>query len=192
MANPQDPKLEKLVRQELRKLPDLPAPATLIPRVQSAISETLAQQKLEQRIHQELRALPELQAPATFVPRVLLAIEARARQAWWRQPLLAWPVSLRIPVLLLAVGIAGLLLYGAFAVQGSLTVGSIAQNAGQWFAALSSLVETLFTLVNALLVVAKAGQQYVVGGLLLVFTMYLTCIGFGTACVRLALTNKRI
>ncbi len=185
MENNPEQKLEKLVRRELGTLPDRPAPSSLIPQVLSAVT-------LEQVVQRQLKALPERPAPATLIPRVLSAIEARNHRRWWRQPLLSWPIPARVPAVALACALAGLLIYCGFAIQESAAVGSVVQRIGGWFAFLSPLLDVLLTLGNALLVLAKAGQPYLILGVSLVFAMYLACVGLGTACFRLALTQKSI
>src|SRR5690349_16789548 len=60
---------------------------------------------LEELMHRELRKLPDLEAPASLIPRVRSAIAARARQPWWRRPMLTWPLAMRAVFIVLLLGV---------------------------------------------------------------------------------------
>jgi hypothetical protein len=189
MANPSDKNLEQTIHHELRNLPEISAPVTLIARVHATLNEAAAQQKLEAAVHRCLRELPERAAPATLIPRVLKTIEMRAR-AWWRQPLLAWPPALRIAVLSAAVILVGALVYGGFVVQGSFAGGNLWTRIAGALSVLDPIWEMAATWLKAVLVLAQAAKTLLIYAAGLFVMMYLACIGLGTACFRLVIAKR--
>lgn len=182
MENTPEQKLEKLIRQELRKLPEMEAPQTLIPQVMTAIQR---EQQLEKLIHRNLQVLSEFDAPGSLIPRVLSAIQARANLSWWQRPLLTWPPILR--VLSLALLLAGLGLAGYFGVMvwESWIVAGLFGKIAQGFTFLSPLWDILAAVANAIVLLLKSVNQFYlvsVAGVLML--MYLSCVGLGTVCFR--------
>jgi hypothetical protein len=143
--------------------------------------------QLEQSIHRELRKLPELSAPPSLLPRVRAAIAARERLPWWQKSWFQWPVMARFASVAL---IAGFVKLGLFAV-GEVGVGS------GWLATNPLLdwaragLDIASTLGNALLTVGRAiPPAYLAVGFVLVVGSYLSCIGLGTVCYRVARSRR--
>jgi len=149
------------------------------------------EKQLEQLIHRELRKLPELPAPQTLVHRVMLAVHAKERQHWWQRPWLTWPLPMRVTSSALCVAtVTALIYFGAGAWQAA-GIGNPLDKIWQWVGSLSPLRDWLMTLVNAVvLVLQKAGQQYLLIALGVAVTMYLMCVAAGTACYRLPFNRR--
>jgi hypothetical protein len=147
-------------------------------------------QKLAELIHGELRQLPPVKAPATLAPRVLAAIEARANQPWWKKSWSDWPKWCRVLVLLFGVSIAGGLSYLAFYFGPELTLSAVGDLVAEWLSSLKPAWETALALANATLLLFRSGGQLLWWiGLVVVAMIYLTSVGLGTVCYRVAL-NK--
>jgi len=149
------------------------------------------QEQLEQLIDRELRKLPERPAPETLVHRVMLAVHEKERQPWWQRPWLTWPRPARLAFSGLSAAIITALVYlGALAWQAA-GIANPLDTIWQWVASLAPLWGWLMALVNAVvLVLQKAGQQYLLIGLGIAVAMYLLCVATGTACYRLAFSRR--
>ena len=140
---------------------------------------------LETSIHRQLRALPEKPAPATLIPRVMAVIEARARQ-WWRQPWLDWPRAAQVissAALLIILGVAS---WWSYAEGPAMEVEQVPETLLDRFPLVEAIWGFCASLINGLLAVVQANQTWVMYGLMIVFLMYLACIGIGTAFFRVA------
>jgi len=139
---------------------------------------------LEALIHAELRQLPELPAPRNLVGRVMTMIAEQERQPWWRRPWLTWPKTAQAAsaaLLLAFIGGAGFI--GHTAWEGL----SLASVENRSWMSLEGGWEFLGTLGNAVLVVLRAvNPVWLMGGLAFAGFVYLTCIGLGTVCFRVA------
>lgn len=177
--------LERLIHAELKSLPELEAPATLLPRVMRRVRE---EEQLEATIHQRLRALPDLEAPATLVTRVLRAIATREQRVWWQRPWGTWPISDQILASVVALACFGFL-FGAIAeIHSSFNLGDGLKVVQGWMSALQPIREAGSALVGALLLILnKLGPMAITVGVGVFLMMYCACIGLGTACVRLAI-----
>lgn len=140
--------------------------------------------KLEELIHGELRKLPELPAPHNLVSRVMAVLAERERQPWWQRPWLVWPMAARsasLALLSVCIGVAG---SGGYAAWQGLTPSRFGV---QPLILLDWLRDLLATLGNAALVVLRAvNPVWMIAGLAFAAFVYLTCIGLGTVCYRVA------
>jgi len=143
------------------------------------------EKQLEACVRGELDALSELPAPPALANRIMRAIEQRATVPWYRQSWSTWPAGLRaasLTALLLAFG--GLCVgvwmvtHGATA-PGWLTTG-VADASAIW-----RTVEVLVSTAASL--ISRLGVGVLAIGAAVVFGAWVTCIGLGTAYVRLAM-----
>jgi hypothetical protein len=148
------------------------------------------EKQLEELIHRELRRLPEVPASATLVHRVMLAIHERAKQPWWKRSWLAWPFGIQLISLVLLLASAGLVSYLLGAAWDGVNMTSIAQRVAESFAWLKPVWQVVAALLSAVLLLARTlGHQALLIGAAVVIFAYLTFVGLGTVCVRVAL-NK--
>lgn len=146
--------------------------------------------RLEKFIDRQLRGLPELKAPPTLVPRVLAAIQIRQRQQiWWQQPWLQWPRPAQViscALAMLAIATA----YFALPDWDSLAVNTLPEKVAHRFALFSWLWEIGSSLVNTVTAILHAFQPWLIYGFAVLFLMYLTCVGLGTICFRVAFYKR--
>lgn len=148
--------------------------------------------KLEKLIHRELAKLPDLQAPETLIPRVMEAIRTQAQMPWWRRSWFNWPIGPRMLSMSFAVGLFSLVFTGvAFFWQDVIafvSIGTFRDWLGQF-----SVVESFFsTLANAVVVILSTiGNFWLTLSLTIAFLAYLSCVGIGTVCFRLAINKRR-
>ncbi|MBM3831927.1 MAG: hypothetical protein FJ403_01380 [Verrucomicrobia bacterium] len=148
-------------------------------------------QQLEKSIQFELEKLPDLPAPETLIPRVLAALEARARAPIWERSWWNWPRRLQAVSAALAITLVGAILYGGHLLSGRLAVNAGQQSVADWWLGFAWVAEVLGTLGYALLIVGRSIEQHwFVGISALIFIMYLTCIGVGTVCFRVAISKR--
>lgn len=132
-----------------------------------------------------IKKLPERQAPASLMPVVMARIQSRSALPWHRLPWLQWPLALRA-----ASAVAmGVLLAVLLGLAGQFWKADVSPWLDPW----RHLAQTVCTAFAAALdsilgVQPGAGCGAVrlvllVVGLLL-FAMYLTCIGVGTVVYR--------
>ena len=146
--------------------------------------------KLGERIQRELRQLPLVKAPTTLAPRVLAAIEARAHQPWWKRSWAAWPKWCRGLVLLLGLAAAGGMSYAAYFFGPALTLSTLGEVTADWVSSFRPVWEAMVVLANAGLLLLRSGGQLLLWiGVLVVAAIYLTTVGLGTVCYRLALNR---
>ena len=146
------------------------------------------EKKLEALIHRELRQLPERPAPATLVHRVMLAVHARARRPWWERSWVAWPLGLQIISLAVLLASAALVSYFLGSASGGVNVTSMSSKLVESFAWLKPIWEIVAALIGAATVILRvSGQQFLLIGGAVIALAYVTCVGLGTVCVRVAL-----
>ena len=177
--------LERLFNAELKSLPEMEAPATLLPRVMRRVRE---EERLEAAIHQRLRGLPDREAPVTLAARVLQAIATREQRGWWQRPWGTWPLSVQMLAVVVALGCFGLLFGGMAEIQASYTLSAGREVVQGWMSALQPIWDTGSAVVGALLLVLnKLGPMALTVGVGVFLMMYCACVGLGTACLRLAI-----
>jgi hypothetical protein len=144
--------------------------------------------ELEALLRRELRQLPDLHAPETLFHRVMLAVHQRERLPWWRRSWQSWPAGAQALTLVLLLAMVGAACYaGGRAAEGvSLTLlGSVF---AEWLSPFEPVLDLVATLGRAAAMLLRvSGQQLLLGTLLGLFTVYVACIGLGSACARLAL-----
>ena len=149
------------------------------------------EQELAERIGRELRQLPPPQAPATLAPRVLAAIEARARQPWWKKSWVHWPGGFSVVFLLGSLVLAGGVIYTGASLVPAISFTPVLDGLENRVGFLSPetwpLVSACGTAFAA--VVRSGGSLFLWSALAAGAAMYLTCVGLGTLCYRVAL-NK--
>lgn len=146
---------------------------------------------LEKLIHRELAKLSELEAPSSLIPAVLSALRNQPMTQWWRQPWFRWPTGPRV----ISLAFAAVLLSAVFA-GGAIFWDGIVQNistgaVNDWLAPFQVVEVIVGSLANAALIVLGAiGKFWMFLTLAIVLTAYVSFVGIGTVCVRLAI-NKR-
>lgn len=147
--------------------------------------------QLAAKIQQELNALGELSAPPALAGRVLRAIACRTAAPWYRCAWQAWPVALQGVSLVALLALFGGICYGAVALSHAAQLSPVGQQAGEWFAWFGVLWKTAAVLFDALVTALRQlGTGLLIGCGLVLFAAYATCVGLGTACVRLALARR--
>lgn len=141
---------------------------------------------------QALRQLPARPAPGDLVPRVLAEIRRRAKAPWYRRPWLQWPATHRWG--------SGVLLATSF----FLVLGMVAPRVGAFirhherFQQATRLTDGLVALGeaparvgHAILVCFDQVQPWVVTSILCSLAVaWLSTVGLGTACWRIARTHR--
>ena len=147
--------------------------------------------KLEKLIHLELAKLPELQAPETLIPRVLEAIRSNASKPWWQRSWFNWPVGAKMTSIGFACCVlASILIGSAILWQNASGVAPLGMVAG-WLTPFAVAGDIVSTLASAALVTLNwIGTLWLVLGLVIAFLMYVSCVGMGTICFRLALNTR--
>ncbi|MGE3313358.1 MAG: hypothetical protein AB7O66_25615 [Limisphaerales bacterium] len=143
---------------------------------------------LEQLIDRQLRRLPDRPAPETLLPRVLQAIEARKAAPWWRKSFSHWPVGARLIFLTGSSALSALMIYVMWGLSSGVTLSALTAEIRPWLAGLPLVRSVFETLGSALWVLARSAGTWVVWGAACVAAVsYLTTIGLGTVCWRLAM-----
>ena len=149
------------------------------------------EKNLESHLDRLLKELPELDAPQSLVPRVMTAIAAFKPLPWYRQPWLAWPLSLRVAAMVFLLALFGGLCTATFQLTRAAGFANAMQELGQTFSFLGSIWSVINVLLSAVILVVKhLGTGFIVGCCLTAALGYAVCIGLGTACVRLAYARK--
>ena len=138
--------------------------------------------QLEELIARRLRQLPERSAPATLIPRVLAALEAQ-RLPWWQRAWPAWPRPAQAAALLLALLVAALMTYGSWSATDRFEPRWL--EVGDHFAPVSWLGETVASLANALAVLLRSSQSWLLYGVVPLAAMYAICLALGRPRFRL-------
>jgi hypothetical protein len=154
------------------------------------IMEAEDQPEFAGRLHRELRQLPPLKAPQTLIPRVVSAIESKACQPWWKKSWAQWPPLARLFFVLLSAPVAGAILYFAFRLSNGMSLETIQPKVVNSFNFLAPVWHLIVALGNAfLLLIRSGGQLFIWITLGFLAAIYLSCVGLGTFCYRIAL-NK--
>ncbi|HEX5220838.1 MAG TPA: hypothetical protein VFZ59_14815 [Verrucomicrobiae bacterium] len=143
------------------------------------------EKQLEACVRRELEALGEMPAPSALAKRIMRAVEQRAAVPWYRRAWSTWPGSWQ------AAGLAALLLAFGGLCAGAWMVTHDITTPG-WFttgvadaSAIWRVLEVLATTAASL--IGRLGVGVLVMGAAVVFGAWVTCIGLGTAYVRLAM-----
>jgi hypothetical protein len=148
------------------------------------------QEKLERRIHQHLHQLAPLKAPKTFTPRVLSMLEARQRLPWWRKSWTGWSFGVRLLVFTLLLSVAGIGGYAGMQIDSGLFLESLLEPLVVCFSSLEPFWNVLAALGNATLLLLRSGGHVLLWIMAAVAAlMYLTCVGLGTVCYRVAVSR---
>lgn len=151
-------------------------------------------ENLERSVNALLRDLPARRAPRALEHRVLAALAAREALAalpWWKKSYAHWPLAGRCAFLLLAAGVAKLVLLAAVWATASLATAALA----------TALATPLAWLDIARAAVASAGQfgatllravpsLWLYGGLAAVATAYVALFGLGATAYRTLYANR--
>lgn len=148
------------------------------------------EEQLEEMIQQEIRNLPEVQAPATLVHRVMLAVHKQAKQQWWKYAWVKWPLGMQVISLAVLLASAGLVSYFLGAAWDGVSVTSVSSKLVESFAWLKPIWEIVAAMIGVVTVMLRVtGQQFLLIGAAVVALAYVTCVGLGTVCVRMALNR---
>ncbi len=146
---------------------------------------------LEQLIDRELRRLPDRAAPETLMPRVMRAIAARREAPWWRKSFAHWPLAARWAFLTGSCALSALMIYVMWGLSSGVTLSGLGAEIRPWVSGLPVIRSVFETLGSALLVLARSAGTWVVWGAACVAALsYLTTIGLGTVCWRLAMRRE--
>jgi len=141
---------------------------------------------LEGLVHRELRRLTPPAAPSTLLPRVLAAVQAWTLRPWYARPWLHWPAgwqTVSIAVLVLIAAVGAVLVPEAQQV----VLDSIAARASHLTSAIAAASRQLETSFTAARVVWRAIAAPIAPyAFVVVASMWLACVAFGTALNRIA------
>ena len=145
------------------------------------------EQELAERIDCELRQLPAIKSPATLAPRVLAALAMRAHQPWWKKSWAHWSFGVQMIFLALSLSVASGIVYAGSRFAPEVSTAPMLS----WLEGYFSFLEPVWQLLGALGIafasVIRSGGQLLLWSTVAVATvMYLTCVGLGTLCYRVA------
>jgi hypothetical protein len=147
--------------------------------------------KLEELIDREFSKLTERPAPQTLIPRVLATIQARAQKRWWRESWFGWPIGPKVISIAFLAALVPIAFSGGAMAWAGATNPIFLETVHGWITTLVAMGGILSTLANAItLILSSIGRFWMCLGLTIALLMYLSCVGIGTLCFRLAL-NKR-
>lgn len=147
--------------------------------------------ELELDIDGALKQLPELQAPPTLCRRVLAVLEQRRAQRWYNQPWQNWPKPLRLGALALLSLLFGGLCFASWRLTRAAGVSAALEEVATAFSGLTTLWNLLNVLLGAVVLVFKhLGTAFTIGCIVMAGLGYATCLGLGTAWVRLAFARR--
>jgi len=151
-----------------------------------------SQKPLEELIHRELSKLPELQAPDTLIQRVFASIQAEEAKPWWQRPWTTWPTQARIVAWPVMLATAAMFILGVPWLI-NLASGPMRSDLSAAFAKfLNPTVELALSLGSTLFTAAeKTHYHWFIGVAAVIAVMYLSCIGIGTLCFRVASHHLR-
>lgn len=149
------------------------------------------EERLAALIDRELKQLPEQEAPATLVPRVLAALRQRAALPWYRTAWQTWPYALQVASLAVLGAMFGGLCFGGWELSHGATANEVTQVLQQWFSGFSVAGNVLSVIAHAGLLAAQhLGPVFLAGCAFAALAAYLSCLGLGTAFVRLAVARR--
>jgi hypothetical protein len=147
--------------------------------------------ELELVIDHELKQLPELDAPGTLIPRVLKAIARHACLPWYRRAWQTWPRFQQFVFLFFLSTMFGALCVGFLRLIQAVTTSAPAQEARNWFSNVETFWNGLTALFHAFAAVGQhLGPVSIALCLFVGFAAYVSCLGLGTALVRVAVARK--
>ena len=151
-----------------------------------------ADENLEKLIHQQLTKLPELTAPETLIPRVLETIRLNALKPWWQRSWFNWPFGARVISLAFTSCVLALTFTGIAYLWQDVATAALFETIPQWLARFSVVGEIINTLASAVFMVLNSiNKLWLLLSLAIAFMMYVSCVGMGTVCFRLASTNVK-
>jgi len=149
------------------------------------------EKKLEAEIDAAFKGLPELQAPSTLARRVLAKTTQRVSVPWYRQSWEMWPAGLRFAALTLMLGSFCVLCVATWQLTRAAGWTVAAQEVGQTFSGVISILNAANALVSGMALAIKHLHPAILGGCLALFILvWSTCVGLGTAFVKLALARR--
>jgi hypothetical protein len=135
-----------------------------------------------------LKQLPLRPAPASLMLQVLAAIRRQAALPWYRRPWLSWPRGLQLVSALSLSALIGAVIWLVTQSGAPVEAAALAQRAETSVGLVGSVAEALG---RATLVVLRSLSTPVVIGLLsMLGAAYLSCIGLGSACWRVACRHR--
>lgn len=184
-------KLEERIHRELMKVPERPAPESLVPAVMSVIH---APARLEQAVHERLMvAAPEREAPEALMASVMATIQARAARPWWRKPIPQWPRRNQLVFVAVMLALVCGSVIGLGRIWPHEAIAEIPVQAATVIEPVRPAWSVLETLTRAgTLLVKSLSQPWLVAlgfGFLFV---YLSCIGMGMAWYRVTFQKPRL
>ena len=143
------------------------------------------QVQLERLLDQELKKLPDRKTPPVVLQKTMAVLRARARQPWWQQPWIAWPLPAKLAACFLVLGIIGALSTPPWS-----GFGGAAVRVQQHFSLISTVIDAAGTLLrSAGLLVGTVPPLLLWGLAAVVAGMYAAFLGIGTALYRVAYTK---
>ena len=147
--------------------------------------------ELETRIDRELKRLPELPAPPALLPRVLAVLGRQAVRPWYRRAWQTWPLGLQVASFAVLAAMFAWLCYAGWELSRLISLTEATQTFQQPLAAFSVVGSTLSVIGQALVLVVKhLGWLCLAACALMSMASYISCLGLGTAFVRLAVVRR--
>jgi len=149
------------------------------------------EKSLEAEVDRELKGLPELTAPPGLALRVMRVIAARKAGAAYRPPWQQWPAWLRAAAFTALALMFSALCLAVWQLPRTQEMDLARREVSQWLAPAGIVWSALSAVTHALiLVAARLGTGIWLAWALLVGTVYLMCMGLGTAYFRLAAARR--
>jgi len=146
---------------------------------------------LEPEIDRELKGLGELRAPDSLMRRVFAELELRAQVPWYRRRWQHWPVAWQCAVGALLLVVVGGLGFGAVQLLQMGSVTSALRQGEIWLSGFSAVGRAVAILLNAgVLLFKQLGAGLIAACLIATALLYAICVGLGSVCFRLAVTNR--
>lgn len=149
------------------------------------------EKQLAALIDRELKRLPDREAPATLVPRVLTALRQRTALPWYRSAWQTWPYGLQVASLAALGVMFGGLCFAGWELSHAAAAAEATQTLQEWLARFSVVGNVLAVIAQAGLLAARhLGTVFLAGCVFAAVAAYLSCLGLGTAFVRLAVARR--
>ena len=149
--------------------------------------DELDNQKMAELMQREFDKLPDRQAPRTLLPRVLTVIQMRSKP-WWRRPWLMWPGPVRLISLAFALVVLASVYWGGMAAWRGVGEAGVFGALEEGLQPLVTFWELMLTLGNALLLaLGSISRVWCIAVGVVLFAMYVSCLGVGTLCYRFVL-----